>query len=297
MTQTYFLHSRDDETGKQNLVVFVPGGGMETADSDSHANFQEILDAVRNDEPVEDILELFDMAQAVAKRFEPLTDRITVANGQVYLDGDLVENALTKQIVRFLEEDVPDWVPLVDFFDNVLSNPESHSREQLYEWLERHDFTIDTGGYILAYKGVDADMKSTRSGPGIVNGEEVNERLDNSVGNIVEIPRSLVHHDPSQGCSSGLHVGTFEYASTFAAVTLKVRVNPRDIVSVPTDCNAQKVRCCRYEVLEVIEQKIQSAYQASEVDDDWGYDEDDYDEEEACDCEVCVQAAYDPGYF
>ena len=29
-------------------------------------------------------------------------------------------------------------------------------------------------------------------------------------------------------------------------------VNPRDVVSVPKDCEFQKLRCCRYVVLDVI---------------------------------------------
>lgn len=283
MSPTFYLLSTDPETGDRNITVFVPGESAATAD-DSHCNFQAILDAVQAGEPVEDILPLFDVAETVEKYFDALSDRVSVKDGRVYLDGDEIHNALTEQILRFLREGQEDWMPLVLFFENVLSNPQEHSRDQLFEWLDRHAFAIDSEGYFIAYKGLTASYKSIHAGPGIVNGEVVeHDHLDNSVGNIVEIARSTVAHDPARGCASGLHVGTWAFASTFGSgVTVKVRVNPRDVVSVPTDCNAQKVRVCRYEVLNDASDEFKGAYAPTESEDvqiqDGLYDEDDCDD-------------------
>lgn len=273
-TPVYHLLLRDPETGQRNITVFV-GAEVHTASSESHPNFEEIVQAaVASDVDPDELVALFDVSEVVASRFDPLSERVTVANGRVYFDGDEVDNALTRQIVRFLEEDVEDWIPLVNFFENVAANPTEHSREQLYEWLDRHTFTIDGDGYLIAYKGVrklsDGRFESVRSGYGIVDGEVIqNGYIPNDVGSIIEIPRSMVHHDPAVGCSVGMHVGTYEYASGWArGGLLKVRVNPRDVVSVPTDCNAQKVRVCRYEVLETIDHKIESAYDYSSLPED-----------------------------
>lgn len=66
------------------------------------------------------------------------------------------------------------------------------------------------------------------------------------------MPRSQVTADSGIGCSAGLHVGTWDYAVTFLGhdtPVLAVLVSPRDVVSVPTDCDAQKMRVCRYQVL------------------------------------------------
>src|ERR1019366_5793465 len=164
---------------------------------------------------------------------------------------------------------------------NVASNPNEHSREQLYSWLDARDFTITSDGNLVGYKGVKSDLKSVHSGPGIVNGEAINGHLDNSPGNTVEIARSVVQHDPSNGCASGLHVGTYDYARSWGTVTLKVEVNPRDVVSVPTDCDAAKVRVCRYEVIEQVGEALTSALDGDE--DEWDatyacdYDRDDED--------------------
>ncbi len=52
-------------------------------------------------------------------------------------------------------------------------------------------------------------------------------------------------------CSQSL-LSTWDYASTFGPKTLIVSVNPRDVVSVPKDCGYQKLRTCRYTVLDAV---------------------------------------------
>lgn len=262
----------------ENIVVFVNGETL-TAHS-SHPNYTRIVDLAKASDP--DVAGLFDVAKTVSKRFETLTERVSSRNGRIYLDGDEVNNALTKQILRFLDEDNEDWVSLVNFFENVLANPDAHSREQLFEWLDRHEFTITHDGMIVGYKGVnrvDDGFTSISHGPAVVDGEEVNGAVPNNIGSIVEMSRSNVVADPAVGCSVGLHVGTFEYARDFSrGAVLEVHVNPRDVVSVPTDCDFQKVRCCRYYVHSEVTEKFKSALRISDAqlnqDSDYDSDED-----------------------
>lgn len=249
---TYSIVKTD---GDSFVTVFVPGHDPLPASAD-HPNFDAIVQGALNDDPA--VIELFDIASTVATRFDALSERVTVAHGRVYFDGDEVNSALTKQIVRFLDEGVDDWVPLVRFFEKVQANPNEHSREQLYEWLDRHEFTLTPSGDFVGYKGVQSDGKggyqSISSGPATVDGVSVNGNVPNNIGSVVEMPRGLVAHDPSQGCRSGLHVGTWDYASGFSrGAVLEVHVNPRDVVSVPTDCGWAKVRTCRYTVVGVTE--------------------------------------------
>jgi hypothetical protein len=65
------------------------------------------------------------------------------------------------------------------------------------------------------------------------------------------------------GCSVGLHVGTYDYASNFTLNVLEVHVNPRDVVSVPTDSNWAKVRCCRYVVIKEVERTLHYSVSAA----------------------------------
>lgn len=251
----FYNLSSNDETGTANLTVFIAGQRPLSADS-TNPNWDAMVQGVLAGD--ESIVDLFDMAAAAARKFERLGDRVTANAGRIFLDGDEIDNALTRQIIRFLEAGVDDWQPLVKFFEKALSNPNQHSREQLYVWLERHDLTISEHGDMVVYKGCtmhnDGILRSSRSGPAIVNGQEMNGYVPNEIGSIIEMQRSSVVHDPSIGCSVGLHVGTANYAKDYArnGALLEVHVNPRDVVSVPTDCDAQKVRVARYRVVAEI---------------------------------------------
>ena len=258
-----------------NITVFVPGQAPLVAHS-SHPNYEKIVEgALAQDESV---TELFDIAQTAATKFERLTERVTVANGRLYLDGVEVDNALSTQVLRFLDEGVEDWKPLVNFFENVQQNPQEYSREQLYNWLNTENFTITPNGLIVGYKGVkagpDADTwLSINSGRATVDGEVKEGYIPNRIGSVVEMPRNEVTFDPSNGCSHGLHVGTYSYANNFGhGHLLEVHVNPRDVVSVPNDSHSQKMRVCRY----VVAGKLDGEYTTPLVDDYY----DDFPEEE-----------------
>jgi hypothetical protein len=238
------------DAGTVKVLTVLVNDQMLVATSDTHSNFNNLVAKVlENDESV--VLD-FTPEKRVAERFEALSERVSVRVGQVYLDGDAVNDALSEQILRFLDEDVEDWEPLVLFFEKVQQNPNEHSREQLFRWLARHKFTLTTEGDIVGYKGVSDDLKSLHDGPAIVNGVPMTGYIPNQPGSVIEMPRSEVNHDPSQGCSTGLHVANWAYASDWGTKTLEVHVNPRDVVSVPTDSGDAKVRCCRYTVVQLV---------------------------------------------
>jgi hypothetical protein len=280
----------NNEDGEQNIVVYLAGYGGPKVAHDSHPNFDLILEAVRyadaHDSYVaKDIAGLFDIAATVAQKFQRLSERVTTANGKLYLDGVEIANALTSQVLRFLEEGVEDWKPLIAFFENVQANPNPHSREQLYNWLDQRAFTITRDGLIVGYKGVRKagdGFESIHSGKAIVNGEVKTGNIPNNYGDVIEMPRDEVQWDPSIGCHTGLHVGTYEYARSFGnGQLLEVHVNPRDVVSVPTDCDWAKVRCCRYTVIKSITDPYSTAVLDYDdidgddyADDYWGDGED-----------------------
>lgn len=254
----------NSEGGLSNLALYLDG--QLYAVNSNHPYWQEIVDCLHGGY-AGDIPELIDLAKAASDRFEKVTERVTVENGVVYFDGDAIDNSLADAIIRAMDEG-SDFRPLAMFMEKCYQNPRKHSRDNLFDWLSTHNFIITEKGDLVAYKGVSQQLTSISSGPGIVNGVKVNGHLDNSVGNVVEIARSYVEHDPSLGCSTGLHVGTWSYASGFGHTTLKVIVNPRDVVSVPTDCNWAKMRVCRYKVAEVISSQVDSFIDPS-WDDDW----------------------------
>lgn len=260
-------------------VITVFANGQMVSAMDTHPNWAGIKAGAEADDP--NVIDLFDIGRTAQIRFERLSERVTVRNGKVHWDNVSVHSALTEQVVRFIENGQEDFGPLVEFFEKVQTNENEHSREQLFDWLKVHDFTILPNGNFIGYKGVRVNGDSFESishGNAISNGIEYTGAIPNPVGAVVEMPRDQVQHDPSMGCHTGLHVGTWDYASGFAqGAVLKVEVNPRDVVSVPTDCGHQKLRTCRYTVLEVIDAPVAGPLDYDYVDED----EDDYDDTSA----------------
>lgn len=283
------IHRATRPDGEQTLTVFLPSGPLQV--NGDHPQYQDILSGAKGGADPEDLLNLADLSKVVAERFDALSERVKVAGGTVYFDGDPINTVLTKHIVRALDEEA-DFRPLVNFFEKVASNPNSHSREQLYEWLDKRDFAIAPDGDFYAYKGCGLDQDgvaiSLHSGKAVVNGVAVNGQVPNPIGGVVEFPRSEVDWDPARGCARGLHVGSRDYAESYArsGVLLLVKVNPRDVVSVPTDSNWAKVRVSRYEVLNRWDNEASIAQAVY----DWE-DPDDYVEV----CEDCDQDLPDNG--
>jgi len=264
-----------------NITVFVDGE-MYVADSDHNPNFSEIVEKVLADDV--SVVELFDLEKTVSKKFERLSERVVVRNGNIYFDGSPVNDVLGKQVLRFVEDDVEDWQPLVLFWENLAQNPNEHSREQLYSWLNDRKFQISKNGNIVGFKGVkivNGEYRSIHAGPAIVDDVEMNGYIPNAIGSVIEMPRADVQSNSAVGCSTGLHVGTYDYAKDFAqGAVLTVSVNPRDVVSVPSDCNAAKLRVCRYRVVNATAVEWSSAVSDVEDDEDnedyWYEDTNDY---------------------
>lgn len=267
------------------VTAFVLGHPKVLIAKHDHPNFEiitKILDSldVGYEIEMDGFIDLFDVEDTIRRRFAELSERVTVGDGTVYFDGEAIHNALTAQILRVMDEG-GDFQSLVNFMEKLMDNPDAHSREQFYPWIatsiEREQFTILPNGNFLGYKGVQKDGKggyeSIRSGPGIVNGESMVGNLPNNIGDVVEMARSRVYNDPSVGCAQGLHVGTFDYATGWGhGLVLGVEVNPAHVVSVPTDCDAQKIRCERYKVIDVREvacSKAQIDLYESDEDDEF----------------------------
>jgi hypothetical protein len=261
----YSIVKADGEDAQSFVTVYVPGKAPLVADS-SHPSYDQIVAKAKAGDA--SVADLFDAAAAAGRKFMQLTERISAKDGQIFLDGEPMNNALAEQIVRALREGRDDWKPFVRFYENVQQNLTEHSRENLYRWLAAEDFTIDDDGMIVGYKSVYRDgkggYKSVSGGTARVNGVEFTGKIPQRVGDVVEMPRSAVTHNPAASCSYGLHVGTHGYAANFSGdALLKVIVNPRDVVSVPTADSGSKMRVCRYRVAEEI--KVRQAKVASTV--------------------------------
>lgn len=253
-----------------------------------HLNYKMIMEALPTASE-DELLGMVDIETAVASFSD---GRVTVENGVVKFDGDEVHGSISKRILEFMKNGLP-FEPLVQFLHNVMENPSMQSQRELYDFLEHENLPITEDGYFLAYKAVRSDFKDKYRGV-----------FDNSVGQVCEMVRAKVDDNREVGCSQGLHAGALSYVASYGSVDsgdkiVIVKINPKDVVSVPKDCGCQKLRTCRYEVVGLYEGELKRPmYQATEnsynpystYDDyDPDYDDDDDEDEEYYDEEYWDQ--------
>lgn len=219
-----------------SLTIYVDGK-MHVLNRETHPNYEKIVTAIR-EEDWDGIPDLVDMTRAIANYTSDNGD-IEVKDGDVYYLGRPFHNAITDRLIQMLEEGFP-VDALCEFLANLKLNPSKRAVDELYGFLENNNLPITPDGHFLAYKKVRADFTDSHTG-----------KFDNSPGQIVEMPRNEVNEDRDQTCSAGLHFCSLSYLSQFHGERVVIlKINPRDVVSIPSDYNNAKGRTCRYEVVE-----------------------------------------------
>jgi len=265
-----------------------------------NANFRALRNALfegRYDE-VEQYLD-------IKKAVENFVDgSVEVKEDSVYYHGHALHGVVVDKLLEMLRSGMKDSSPIVNYIKRLMENPSSNSVDQLYTFLGYKSLPITPEGKILGYKGVQTDFWSnTGNADTIVVQGETNERhqIYNGVGETIEIQRRCVDDNKDNHCSFGLHIGSYDYADGWAGNNgklLLVEFDPQDAVSVPTDCNFQKLRVSKYKVLADItdtRQELNKAvYEAnkpiygsndeddlSDLDEEWEEVEQDYDDYDA----------------
>lgn len=202
----------------------------------SHMNFDEIKTTLREGR-YDELADLIDVRQAIETY---ALGYVKIEGDTVFFDGQPLHTTLTDRLLEMYREGF-DIDPMVHFLHNLMQNPSYRAVNELYDFLEATKLPITSDGHFIAYKGVREDYKDCHSGT-----------FDNSVGQFVTMPRNQVDEDKHRTCSRGLHVASYNYAKGFygsAGRLMAVKVNPRDVVAVPTDYNNEKMRVCAYEVI------------------------------------------------
>lgn len=274
----------DEQVSKPVAYVLANNGdiscllkGRPVVFSKSRSDYSQVLDALRNGN-VNRLLELANPAKTIQRVVARETNNVSsgkveVKDGEVYYNGKVLHNTVTSKILDIVSHKLP-WEPMARFLEKLMQNPSHRAVNELYPFLAHKGIVINEDGDFIGYKKVDHDYLDKHS-----------RSVLNKPGSVIEMERNLVSDDFGVNCSEGYHVGSFAYARDFGAgIMLLVKVNPKDVVAVPTDCECQKLRTCRYEVLEVYaeDDAMDSVYHPDiqpEVEgDDWDEDEDDYDE-------------------
>jgi hypothetical protein len=161
----------------------------------------------------------------------------------------------------------------------VYANPNDWSRDELFLFLEKAGCPVTEDGCFLAYKNVTDNYLDIYS-----------ETFDNSIGSICEMPREDVDPDRERTCSYGLHFAAKDYLKHYrhgGSRTMVVKINPVDVISIPSDYDNTKGRTCKYEVVaEIPFEKVETYRWPSTVTSDY-YAEEGWYEDETVERDVC----------
>lgn len=302
------------------------------SDHPNHKAIKEVLkkqDAKNEDKVLANLVDIPKSINVATK------GDVEIRGDEVFYKGAVMHNALTKRIIGLFQEGLP-FKGFVNLLARIKANPSNRAQEEFYPFLEKEGIPITPEGMVLGYKVVQSDYWSKTGGDlkliqGKVNAEG---KVFNGVGEVIECARGDVDDKANNTCSHGLHIGGVGYATpggAFYSQGDKVVIcefDPADVVSIPADYNATKLRACKYKVIaeyeltftgqqyEVVDGKVVQSVgnnstwvgDTDEDDDDddyqddyYGYDddEDDYEDEDEVDeddVDDCVAPARTYGY-
>jgi hypothetical protein len=239
----------------KNLVLKLQGKTY-TVPQDQ-VDVEQIVDLVKNDASPEEILPLVDYKEKIRRDYGDCSFHVDDEQN-VYIDDEQLPKTIADRLFGYSESNVIERVEaIVRFWKKVKANPDVRAQTDLFKFLEHNNMPITSEGNFLGYRYVkyndDGDLVDSYTGT-----------MNNNIGTTVIMDRSKCCADPNIACAAGLHVGSYGYSVSQGRTVVSAEVDPTDVVSVPYDYNCQKLRCCKFKVVELIqggETKVEKAPQ------------------------------------
>jgi len=228
-------------------VVFDNGAEVKSIRKEDRPDWDDIVAAYRTGD--EQRLRVLLSAKAVMEEYS--NGDITIDGTGVLYRGHPLQGVDVERVLSFKANDLP-YEPLANYMARKMANTSQRAIQELYPWLEHRNITLTRKGTFIGYKGVQNNFFSVMGNTstivlqGVVDAEG---HILNEIGKTIEIARQSVCDDFRKPCGPGLHVGSLSYATGWGQRCILVEVDPADVVSVPTDCDCQKLRVCKYTVV------------------------------------------------
>lgn len=204
--------------------------------SKTHITYQKVVDAIKAGD-WDTVKNIIDPVKVVLNYGQ---GNVSIQGEQLFWKSKPFAGVLATRMITMLQDGFT-IEPMVKFMENLMRNPSKRSVDELYGFLEKNNLPLTPDGHFLAYKKVRNDFLDIHSGT-----------MDNSPGTIVEMERNQVDDNKDQTCSTGLHFCGLSYLDHFGGSDSRiviVKIDPADVVSIPSDYNGAKGRACRYEVI------------------------------------------------
>lgn len=232
--------------------------------SKTHITYDQVKEAIKAGDwaKVKDIIEPKKVVLNYGK------GNVSIKGETLYWKGQELHSGLAVRMISMLKEGFP-IEPMVHFMENLMENPSKRAVTELYGFLETGNMPITPDGCFLAYKKVGGDYRDVHSRsvlnkPAVLMSPE--ERVSLSTTKfgkkgevtvqilngetVISMPRNEVNDDKDQTCSEGLHFCSESYLSEFSGERVVIlKINPADVVSIPSDYKNTKGRTCKYTVI------------------------------------------------
>jgi DNA-binding XRE family transcriptional regulator len=231
---------------KSTYVTFVHGGQSYSL-NDTNPLYARVVDLLIN-KKWKQLPSVLNLAVTASNQTH---GKVKIERDIITYNGTPVHDSLAQRIIGMLEAG-KSVANMLIFMDRLHQNPNEESIQGLYDALAKSKTPITDDGCFPMYKVVKKRRLDTANSLGKMYDlvDCHTGTITNNPGQMVFMLRADVDHNRNNHCSHGLHVCTLGYLGSFGGeVVIEVKVDPRDVVSVPNDYNHTKMRVSKYEVL------------------------------------------------
>ena len=242
----------------ETITLIIDNGKQIITAKSDHPRWQTIRDsfATGNDALLESVVSI----KSVIENYS--VGKLSVNRAGVTYNGRPMHTVDSNRVMAFLKNGI-DYQPIANYIEKKAKNPSKRAIEEMYDFLENKFMPLTPSGTFIAYRGVNDDYWSKNGNiETVVLQGEVDSagRIKNTIGATIEIERSSCDDDKSRDCSTGLHIGSLEYAKGWGERVILVEVDPADVVSIPENCGCAKMRCCKYKIIGEYVYPLNSVY-------------------------------------
>ena len=278
---TNTMYHIKDNSGSYTVVI---NNGQPHKFDASHPSYAGLVECIQAGD-ADEFANLINSASVIEDWSEGSFD---CRDGFLFFEDEQVASQPTHRVIELIKGGY-DPKPILNFLSLLYNNVSERAVQESYKWSSHKGLPITEDGMMIGYKGVRYYVgvdTVDKMGNTLTEGDLVDiytgNSFRNNVGDKCGMKRRQVCDDHTVGCSSGLHVGTFDYASQWAGktgVVVLVKFNPSDIVSVPSDCEFSKMRVSNYEVISIAREQLEEpVYDDGEEFDDYDIAIDEFDE-------------------